>query len=571
MRARGFGSSEGRPRGSTRARGFGSSEGRPRGSTRARGFGSSEGRPRGSTRARGFGVGSSGGRPQGTTAEEGFGVGTSGGRPQGTTAEEGFGVGTSGGRPQGTTAEEGFGTSGGRPRGTTREKGFGVGASKGRPSNRELGKHLQFEGSDLPDEWDTSEDVVNLTPDILKRCGGRITQQRRFDKKPLAKALCWQCGRVLWTSVDGAHTFLVDPPLGVSPEQAPATAYLRAMDACSLTFQHTMSGKKRWYSCAQCRSQKVPPHQYVGNVLSDDGDLLPVEEWQMKMPDRLSALRNQYERGQVSLCGLFSTAVKDAGMSQWRHIRGEVNAIHKLDRHFYDMFGFLACKDNSISAYSSNPESSLRIHRALQWLHRHNHLYSSFFSNYETMFRYVKPKFINPLLLEKRMPLQDVLQDEAVAMAFPVDTRYFDQFPLIFDAKDVAGVQHPQPQVSECRETLQQLVTAQYGEKYLEPKTFPHLHPWGHGGWYYQCPVPLAAHVKMRLFDVRGWWATDPCYPFFKYDLMTKLRLRAYNARRVVKVTELTHSLDADKVRQAEGDPYQVYGTDIPRVIPGSK
>ena len=124
-------------------------------------------------------------------------------------------------------------------------------------------------------------------------------------------------------------------------------------------------------------------------------------------------------------------------------------------------------------------------------------------------------------------------------MAFPVDSKYFDQFPLVFEGKDIAGhVQHPQPQVSECRNTLQQLVTAEYGEKYLEPKTFPYLHPWGHGGWYYQYPIPLAAHVKMRLFDMRGWWATDPCYPFFKYDLMTKLHLRAYNARRVVKVYE---------------------------------
>jgi len=75
----------------------------------------------------------------------------------------------------------------------------------------------------------------------------------------------------------------------------------------------------------------------------------------------------------------------------------------------------------------------------------------------------------------------------------------------------------------------------------------------------------------MRLFDVRGWWATDPCYPFFKYDLMTKLRLRAYNARRVVKVSQLTETLDATKVRQAESDPYRIYGSEVPRVIPGSK
>ena len=87
----------------------------------------------------------------------------------------------------------------------------------------------------------------------------------------------------------------------------------------------------------------------------------------------------------VQLCGLFSTTVKDAGVSQWHHIQGEINAIHKLDRHYYGMFGFLASKDNSINAYSPNPESSLCIHYALQWLHRHNHLYKSFFSNYETL------------------------------------------------------------------------------------------------------------------------------------------------------------------------------------------
>ena len=67
---------------------------------------------------------------------------------------------------------------------------------------------------------------------------------------------------------------------------------------------------------------------------------------------------------------------------------------------------------------------------------------------------YVKPKFINPLLLEKHTLLEEVLQDEAVGMAFPVD-----QFPLVFEGIDIAGVQHPQPQVSKCRNTLQQLVT----------------------------------------------------------------------------------------------------------------
>ena len=63
---------------------------------------------------------------------------------------------------------------------------------------------------------------------------------------------------------------------------------------------------------------------------------------------------------------------------------------------------------------------------------------------------------------------------------------------------------------TDCQERMKELVTAQCGEKFLEPKTFPHLFPWGFGGWYHHCP--------MKLYDVRGWWAHDSAYRFFKYD-----------------------------------------------------
>ena len=46
---------------------------------------------------------------------------------------------------------------------------------------------------------------------------------------------------------------------------------------------------------------------------------------------------------------------------------------------------------------------------------------------------------------------------------------------------------------------------------------------------------------------MRGFYAEDRCYPFFKYDYMLKVRLRMHEARKVV------------------------YGTEIPRIIPGSK
>ena len=177
--------------------------------------------------------------------------------------------------------------------GTTAEKGYGTGG--GRLPDNKVGKHIEFRGIDSPDKWDTPKDKINLIPDILERCAQRVIQQRRFDKKPLAKALCWQCGRILLTTVNGAHTFLVEPPHGMSCEQAPAMAYLRTLDACSLTFEYVLNDKYRWYSCAQCRSLKIQPDQYVGKLMNDDGDLLPVQEWQMKRPSVLAALNNQYE------------------------------------------------------------------------------------------------------------------------------------------------------------------------------------------------------------------------------------------------------------------------------------
>ena len=124
-------------------------------------------------------------------------------------------------------------------------------------------------------------------------------------------------------------------------------------------------------------------------------------------------------------------------------------------------------------------------------------------------------------------------------MTFPLDNKYFDGLP----SRVEAGVQHPQASLGECGHNLLELVTAKYGEAFLEPKVFPHLHPWGYGGWFYDCEMNFSAHVKMRVFDVRGWWAQDPIYPFFKYHYVTKMRHRGYNARRTIKVGELTEKL----------------------------
>ena len=109
-----------------------------------------------------------------------------------------------------------MGRKGGMPAGTTVRGGYKTGQSGWR-----LGKNITFLG-DLPSEWD------NPTNDLLSECQ-RIKQQRIFDRKSLGVGVCYNCGHVLWSTVGGTHTFLVDKPSNMTREDAPASAYLRAV------------------------------------------------------------------------------------------------------------------------------------------------------------------------------------------------------------------------------------------------------------------------------------------------------------------------------------------------------
>ena len=157
----------------------------------------------------------------------------------------------------------------------------------------------------MPNNWDTT--AVNLDPDLLNVCAGCIRQQRTFDRKSLGVGVCYGCGHVLWTSVDGSHTFLVHRSNNMSPDDVPASAYLRAVPNCTLSFKYSERGtstKERWYCCSHCKSAAVPTDQHVGSVFGEsESDVKPVAEWDMAIPKPIC---NKYETGQVSLCGLFS-------------------------------------------------------------------------------------------------------------------------------------------------------------------------------------------------------------------------------------------------------------------------
>ena len=171
-----------------------------------------------------------------------------------------------------------------------------------------------------------------------------------------------------------------------------------------------------------------------------------------------------------------------------------------------------------------------------------------------------------------------ILQSEAVGMAFPVDSEYFDQYSPLYGNLDIAGIQNPQPnmidKVQDSVEWLRECTSVQYGQEYLLEKTFPHLYPYGKGGWHYKCSLGFSQFTKIRLLDPRGHFANDVNFPFFMFDYMTKIHLRSYNAGKVVTSSKLEESLTAGKVIAADrptSDPYDSYGTEVPRVIPGSK
>ena len=340
---------------------------------------------------------------------------------------------------------------------------------------------------DLPTKWDTDANTVNVDETLLNTCNRRITQQRKFDSKPLGTGICYGCGHMLWSSVDSAHTCLINKPSNMTKETSPAAAYLKAVPNCRASFVYKESAgdskKPRWYACNYCRSASVPADQVFDTINAINAtpitlNVKPHEHWDMNFPQQIQALTNQYERGQTAICGLFSSTVRQAAMSQYRHVQGEINAIAKLDRHYYGLFGFFALKNSDIWTHSPNPQSTLRIRNAIRWMHANNHLYSTFFAHYETLLRYCKPSFINPTLLEtQNISLQHLLEDEAVGMAFPLDANYLENFPSLRKdwSEDVAGRQCPIP---KSHTNLQDLCQAKYGEKYLDCKAFPHLHPW---------------------------------------------------------------------------------------------
>ena len=377
------------------------------------------------------------GRPAGTTVEAGYNVSI--GCRIGTTKEAGYNVPS--GRTVGSTMQAGFQASSGQAVGTTKAKGYivstgrrtgtsknaGYGVSCGRPvvcdsKVLDINTSQCVRGLDKVKSWPTDVNCLSLNDELLSLADKRIAQQIRFDSKPLAIGMCYCCGSILWSRVDNSHTNLVD--INLTEEQIPAVAYQEALLTAGkglLEYRHK-SGKL--YACAVCKTFKFPSDYkfHVGYL----EDKLPIQEWDMTFPEVILNLKNPIEQCQVALCGFFSTTVKDAKRHQWRHIQDEVNSLHKLDRHYYGLFSFLMINEDLSDKLVKNSEAYERIRLALHWLKKNNHLYQDFLARFETLYRYVRQEIVNPEVL--KLDQNKILEYEALGLAFPVDSEYFEQY-----------------------------------------------------------------------------------------------------------------------------------------------
>ena len=71
--------------------------------------------------------------------------------------------------------------------------------------------------------------------------------------------------RVLWNPSRAHYSGLITPS-GITPDDAPATAYSRASPNSNLTFVCMKGNSEKWLCCPQCKKYAAPSDQYVGDV-----------------------------------------------------------------------------------------------------------------------------------------------------------------------------------------------------------------------------------------------------------------------------------------------------------------
>ena len=242
--------------------------------------------------------------------------------------------------------------------------------------------------------------------------------------QPIFKYICYNCGRLLTDEPKRSELIVFDPQT-FHLSHPPVLDLFDTLGHLSYT-----NSTGTWISCTKCKNGPVDLYTTCD---PNTGELY--------VPQALADLASPYEKRQIALAGLISKIVKPRSdkFKIWEHIRG------KLDYHYFGMYGFMVANDQKPDGETPS-KVQLRIQRALFWLRTHNPLYTTFYSNYDTLYRFDPDKVrhlhkATDFRASNHTTIKTHLRDEDNAIVTTLDDSGIP--PCLHATIDVAGVQHP--------------------------------------------------------------------------------------------------------------------------------
>ena len=149
-------------------------------------------------------------------------------------------------------------------------------------------------------------ELCNMPQDLgylrrLRRSSERLACQ------PIFHYACYNCGRLITKDIKGHLIYKVDPE-SLDIEEPPVFQIVG--DIGELAYEDS---KNNWISCRNCKDGPID--------LYSCGD---PETGLQTLPDALKALRSPYEKGQISIAGIYQKIVKrrDNLSKTWEHVQG---------------------------------------------------------------------------------------------------------------------------------------------------------------------------------------------------------------------------------------------------------
>ncbi|XP_065058005.1 uncharacterized protein LOC135685854 isoform X1 [Rhopilema esculentum] len=412
-----------------------------------------------------------------------------------------------------------------------------------------------------PDLGDSDGPQFCNVPDCTGRLKGMRQASSELASQPIFKYICYNCGRLIPYSKHRNHVnYVTFDPLGIGYETPPVLDLYDTIG--ELAYQNN---RGRWTSCRTCKSGPIELYN-----AADPGT------GKLYVPEPLRDLVSPYEKGQISLAGIISKIVKPRSdrFKVWEHFQGDVITRSKYDSHYYGMYGFMVKRDESVSETNviAN-EVQLRIKRALVWLRNNNPLFQSFYANYDTLYRFDPDKVLHlhkatDFAANFNKTVDSHMHDESSGIVTNLDDCGIPNF--LNEGADQAGIQHPiAAQMNKSLHELKQLTRVNYSDPKLEAKLWPHLFPFGIGGWSQDTCMKAGEYLKHVLLNKDARWRKDPSFSFHWYDRQIKMKLfyiaKARKAKRVDRVDALT------SLQLHESTFYDKLGQIVPATITGSR